>query len=431
MQIQFTGAARRWLFFLGVFLIAAVIAIFALKNGVAETDALSTEPEKWLRAAQLEPGNADNWYRLGRYRQLDFEHSDLPLAISYFRRAVAIDPGTAIYWLDLSGAEEMQGDMVEARRTLEKALSVYPASAEVAWRYGNFLLRQGEMGPAYAQIHRAVAADSKLAALAISRCWRSDHDIERILNEALPATSSVYWPALRFLVSEGELDAALSVWKRLQALHPNDPLSWSFALLDPLIERGRIDDAVAVWKQALALAGLRELYSSPSLVWDGGFESDFTDGGFGWQHKNAEGFIIDFDTETRRSGARSLRVSFDGSQNIAFVNAWQLVAVQPNTHYRFAGYLRTQDISTDTGMHLAITFSRNPEQSYLLTPNETGSKPWTLEELDFTTGPQTRVIHVMLARQPSLKFDNKLRGTVWVDDVSLVPLAQEPWRSPR
>jgi hypothetical protein len=56
----------------------------------------------------------------------------------------------------------------------------------------------------------------------------------------------------------------------------------------------------------------------------------------------------------------------------------------------------------------------------VLTPNETGTLPWTLEQVDFTTGPQTHLILIRLARRPSGRLDNKLRGTVWIDDVSIV-----------
>jgi hypothetical protein len=42
-----------------------------------------------------------------------------------------------------------------------------------------------------------------------------------------------------------------------------------------------------------------------------------------------------------------------------------------------------------------------------------------LVESDFVTSPETRVVRITLRRVPSWKFDNKLGGTVWVDDVSL------------
>jgi len=65
---------------------AGVMSYAAARHGMAEHLAASENPDQWLRAAQMEPSNAENWYRLGRYRQLDFEHSDVPLAITYYQR---------------------------------------------------------------------------------------------------------------------------------------------------------------------------------------------------------------------------------------------------------------------------------------------------------------------------------------------------------
>ena len=42
--------------------------------------------------------------------------------------------------------------------------------------------------------------------------------------------------------------------------------------------------------------------------------------------------------------------------------------------------------------------------------------------MDFTTGPNTHIVQISLNRNPSEKFDNKLAGTIWLDDVSLTPL---------
>ena len=429
MENEPSYPAWRWLLLFGTLLVAATLAVPSGKNWLAEKWARSPQPENWLRAAQLESGNAEHWYRLGRYRQLDFEHMDPALAIFYYRRALAIDRRSATFWMDLAGAYETAGDTAQAHVAFETAKSVYPISGEVAWRYGNFLLRQGQLPEAFAEIRRAVTTDHKLATLATSRCWRSSRDIERVLDQALPAETPVYLQALDFVVAEREDDAALAVWKRLMALHPSFELGRAFLLIDELIQRDRLDDAKRVWQEALGTAGWSqpELLSG-SLVWDGGFEGNFANGGFGWREKDVEGVTIDFDTEVRHAGTRSLRVTFGGTANVSLEAPYQFVPVEPNRRYRFAAYLRTEGISTDSGVRFWIFDPKRPGYLNVLTPSLIGSQPWALDELDFTTGPHTRVIEIALRRLPSQKFDNKIQGTVWVDEVSLIPLAQEAAR---
>ena len=424
MQIHFANAAQRWAFLAAVFLVAAALAFLAGKDALAEHYAHSANAEDWLRAARLEPGNASHWARLARYRHLDFERADVPQAIRYYLRALAIDPRAAYTWTDLAGAYELAGDLPRAREAFETAEAAYPISAEVAWRYGNFLLRQEQIPQAFAEIRRGVTTDPRLAKLAISRCWRATRDIHLILERALPPGAEVYQAALDYLVSEHETDAALVAWQRLLALEHSVELPRAFPLLDELIQNARTEDARRVWKQALAAAGLP---AGGSLVWDGGFEGPFTNGGFGWRQYNLAGVSFDFDTEKRHSGSRSLRVTFDGSANLDFQHVEQFVPVQPNTRYRFAAHLRTDGITTDSGVRFAI-FPRGPGEKALLTPNLIGTQPWALDETEFTTGPQTRLVEILLRRMPSQKFDNRIQGTVWVDDVLLTPAPPGPGR---
>ena len=52
----------------------------------------------------------------------------------------------------------------------------------------------------------------------------------------------------------------------------------------------------------------------------------------------------------------------------------------------------------------------------------TGSMPWSLVERDLTVPPQTRLLQIQVVRQASMRFDNKVGGTAWIDDLRLEPL---------
>ncbi len=133
---------------------------------------------------------------------------------------------------------------------------------------------------------------------------------------------------------------------------------------------------------------------------------------------------MDLDEETVHSGSRALRVTFDGSQNVDFANLWQYVVVQPNTRYSFSAYLRAEDLTTDSGIRFEISDVNHPANLHVFTPGALGTQPWALDEVAFTTGPATRLLQVALRRTPSTMLANKIRGTAWVDDVSLVPVPQ-------
>ncbi len=409
---------------------AAAIAILAAvwfcyaggKHALASHYAGPSNLDGLKRASLIEPDNAEIWYRLGRLRQLDFDNADIPMAISYYQRAEKLNPRSPYYKIDLASAYEMAGNMGEADSEFRAARAAYPISAEVSWKYGNFLLRQSRLPEAYAEIHHAVVVDPNLIPLAVSRVWHSDPDVHLLLDQVLPDTAEAYLAALAYLADEQEAKAALGMWQRLIAKNPHTDPKLSYKLTDMLVAQERFEEAGAVWRQAIATdSGSTPAYSGNSLVYDGGFERDISGGGFGWRESDVEGGDFDFDTDTKHSGSRAARLTFDGTKNLSYENLFQNVLVSPGTRYRFQGFIRTDQISTESGMRFEIVDPKDQQQVDVFTPNETGTLPWTLEQVNFTTGPKTHMIVIRLVRKPSVRLDNQLRGTVWIDDISLVP----------
>jgi tetratricopeptide (TPR) repeat protein len=421
------NSAARW-FGVAAAIAAAIWFSYAgVKHAVAGHYAASADSDDWLRAAQIEPGDAEHWYQLGRFRQLDFDHTDLPLALTYYRRAASLNPYSPFYKLDLAGTLEMSGEFAEADKEFRAAQDAYPISPEVSWKYGNFLLRQQRLPEAYAEIHRAVMVDPKLIPLAVSRAWRSDPDVHVLLDQILPDTPAADWGAIAFLSDAQEPAAGLAVWSRLVEKKPAVEWKTVFAFLDMMVAQERYEDAGSVWRQALSLAGSSApSQDARSLVFDGGFEKDLSGGGFGWQQTDVSGASFDFDNEVKHSGERSARIAFDGTENLNYGYLYQQVLVTPGTRYRFDGYLRTDQISTDSGVRFEIYDPKDQKSLDILTPNEHGTQPWTLEEADFITGAQTHLIRVRVFRAPSARLDNKINGTAWVDDVEIYPAGPKP-----
>jgi tetratricopeptide (TPR) repeat protein len=409
-------------------IVALAVCLFALlfyqsgKLWLADRDTRSNSLAKLERGAALEPGNADAWDALGRFRQLDFTDPDPSGALLDYQRAVQANPLSAHHWMNLAQAYEANGDIARARDAFQQARSVYPLSAEVSWNYGNFLLRQDQSSAGYAEIQHAVRSDPKLLTLAISRTWRSSRDINILLDQVLPVDSDAYLLALDYFASTRQMDPALVVWQRLVAIGKPIVLSKSFPFLDELINEDRSRDAQHVWSDALSMAGLN--HDDPlnhSLIWNGNFAQDFFDGGLGWRWRAPIGADFAFDTVPPTYGVRSTQIFFGGGNNTELTEPKQYVAVQPNQSYRFHAYLRTESISTEMGMRFLITDPNHLNAVRVITENLTGSHPWTAVDADVVASPQTHFLLVQLHREQSRMFDNKLSGTVWIADVTLTP----------
>ena len=420
MSAKLNHPLQRWIVLSFAAIVSTLITFAAIP--IWRADALSSQHTEsgWTRAAELESGNGEYWYDLGVFHRLDFDHADLRKSIAELRRALADDPRSAYYWADLGDTFEAIGDADAARDAFQNAQRSFPASGEVHWRFGNFLLRQGENRSAFAEIHSALVSDPRLTELAVSRIWRATNDEHALLDSVLPNTDAALTKALEYFGNAGETDAAIAAWRKIVAAQRPEPVKLSFTLIDLLANHQRSSDATKVWSEALRLSGGRSP-AGESLIFDGGFEGDSANGGLDWRMQPEKGFAYEYDATTFHSGKRALRIDFDGSQNVDFQQIWQRVPVKPSTRYQFSAWLRTTAISTDSGIRFEIRQDGKSAPAFLL-DSLTGDREWTAEQTQFTTAPDTTFLVVIVRRTLSKKFDNQISGTAWIDDVSLLPV---------
>src|SRR5467141_4475250 len=283
MILRLSNSAHRGILVCAAFALAITLSYSSIRNARAFHFAALQTVEGIEHATHLEADNARNWYLLGRYWQYNLENPDVRRAIRSYLSALSLNPASSEIWLDLASAYESEANLVAARDAFLHAKKVYPLSAEVSWRYGNFLLRQGELESAFAEMRRAVEVDPKRAAEAFSRSLRVGPNIETTIDRVLPPISDAYLDVIRDQTADRHTDNALKVWDRLASLRPRISIYDSFPLVGALMLEKRIAEASRVWDQAVLFSGLTDLPSPQgSVLWDGGFESSVKDGGFSW-----------------------------------------------------------------------------------------------------------------------------------------------------
>jgi hypothetical protein len=427
MILRLSNTAQRGTLVFVALLFALFLSYFGIRNARADHFAGSQSRQGFERATQLEPGNARNWYLLARYRQFDLEDSDPQQAIRSYRVAVSIDPHSPENWLGLASAYESVGDISPARDAYLQARKAYPLSAEVSWQYGNFLLRQGELKAAFAEMRRAVEADPKRGAEAFSRSIRAEPEVDLVLDRVLPPIRDVYVDVIWDQVNDGHTENALKAWDHLAVIHPSLPLQDVLTLMGSLLAKKQFTEAQRVWNQAVVFAGMADLQGPPgSVLWDGGFESGVTDVGFSWiisQHSSS--VQVGFDAAEKHSGKHSLRLTFDGKSNVNFNGVCHYVPVRPSTPYRFSAWLHTRQLTTDQGIRFQLHSLGVQDTTLLVTPDVHGSQPWTQIDVPWTSGIDVQELQVCVVRFPSDQTENRIQGAAWVDDVALVPVSAE------
>jgi Flp pilus assembly protein TadD len=377
-------------------------------------------------AVRLEPGDFSNWYLLGRYGQYSLDEPDLSGSITNFRHALSLNPRAADVWLDLAAVYEAQGNISGAQEAFVQARHAYPISAAVAWQYGNFLLRQGKVSDAFAEIRRATYTEPKRSAEAFSRCWRVNPDPLAVVEAVIPPDRDAYLVVIRQLASANQIAAAEGVWQRLLSVSPRMNPSDAIFFADALIQRGEIAKARQVWDQAAQLSAIALTDPADSVLWDGGFESGVRGGGFAWAFPaGSAGVQAAFDTRQKHSGKQSLRLFFDGKHNANYDGVCNNLAVQPDTTYRFTAWLRAQSLTTDEGVRFRLqSWSDRGTYSYFDSQDTRGTQPWTPMEMSWTSPKDVQRARMCISRTASRGMNPYIQGTVWIDDIALVPVGK-------
>ena len=402
------------------FLCAVALSFFGIRAALA-TYYVSLNTRAGIETAvRLEPHDPDKWYFLGRYWQYSLVEPDTGQAIRAYRTSLSLNPHSANTWLELASAYETDGDIDAARKANLEAKNVYPASAEVLWRYGNFLLRQNELESAFAEIHRAIEEDPKFGAEAVRVCRHAESDFNRILDRILPPIAEAYLNAVWELTEEGDTKDALKVWSKLVALHPRLHELEVAHFVGGLLREQQTVDAGRVWGQAITLMDLPKMDDPPgSLIWDGGFETDVTDVDLAWRIEPHRSVIISYDQNVKHSGLRALRLDIDQKDISGFVGVCQRVIVEPKTAYEFSAWLRTRDLAKEGGIFFRLATPGLQASPLFETTKLRGTNEWTKISMPWTSPDESHLAQVCLAR--SREYDPG-HGIAWVDDVSLLKL---------
>ena len=427
MNFALTSPRKRLLIVIFSLALASFLSYFGVRDAIATYYLNLDTRAGYERAAALEPANARNWFLLGRSYLYDFEQPDPQRAVLSLRKAVALDPYSAEALLDLATAYDGQGDTADARQTFLAAQHVYPLSADVAWSYGNFLLRQDQQDAAFREIRKAVELEPTRAAEAFSRALRAQPDPNVVLDKAVPQSAAVYLPILRLLSDVRDLDNAQIVWSRLIALRHTEPMSEMVFYINALMQQRRVADATRAWNEA---ASIMQNPPPPdpagSLLWDGGFESGYAGGGFSWHFSPATSDVqISFDQSEKHSGERSLRILFNGHRNISFEDACHDIAPEPGKKYLLSAWVKTQSLTSSEGVRLQIFVYSATGADKVTTEEVRGTQAWKQIQLAWVAPPGVGFGSVCVKRNMSDMPESDIQGAAWLDDISMVPVNED------
>ena len=414
----------------------------AARQGIAAWYFRQASPQAIQSAIKWDPQNPEYYDALATLTHLYAAGGNSPEVVRLSEKATALSPYNAFYWADLGAAYEWSGRNDDALRAFARSHALFPNSPEINWKLANFYVRTGKILDALRTLKGVLLEDPSKERQVFSLAANATADNQEILREMFPPSAPMLLDYLDFQIETNRMDPAAQTWATLLELKsPFDPAR-ALPYLDALIQHEHLDHLTEAWV-ALSTRFPQEIAareSKPNLITNGDFSFAPLNGGFDWRVIPVQGAAVTVDapagvdTSTGVDASKSLRINFDGTQNLDYAHVLQYVLVTPNTSYKFSAYMRAQGITTDSGPRFILqdaydpatlvdvsSEAANPVRFSISTENLTGTSDWSPHQLEFKTTGNTRLLIVKLARPPSHKFDNKLAGTVWIARVSLLP----------
>jgi hypothetical protein len=348
--------------------------------------------------------------------------------LKQLHRATELNPYAARYWSDLSWVCELAGDTACATNGVEQAVRLNPMTPQVRWVAANTYLRSRQDESAMAEFRHLLELDPAYAPATFHLCLGSLRNPQLILDKVVPpvknpALKLAYLNVLSQSEMEGADDLAQQVWSKTVAEGTAFPLPSATPYIEHLLHYGQVEQAQSAWRdlEKLGVVARAGHDQEGNLVYNGNFDHMPLNTGFDWRTLPAPYLALDFSDSTAHSGKACLRVDFTVKRNEEYRPLFQMVPVAPNQAYVLTAYVRSQELTSDSGPRLQVVDPIHSNGPNAMSETTVGTTPWHQISLDFCTGPDTKLVELYILRVRGRTYPTEITGSFWLDSVALKP----------
>jgi hypothetical protein len=362
------------------------------------------------------------WQRGGVYftaANEDLMDERLSIALDDLRRAARMSPEDYRVWLSLGRVLDRTGSAAEARAALDRALQLAPKHFEPRWALGNHLLREGDRDASFAQMRLALANRPAALPIVFDYAWAVYQGDGQAIAEALAPPAEVKAQMISLLISRGEVEEGLSLWREMDSPGLKDVQR----VAESLINAGRFAAAYDIWSKA----GIPDRPSADahSLLANSSFERTFAAESktpfYAWRTSRPAGVRVTLDLKERVAGEQSLRASFNVEQNAAIVLAAQTVPAKPKKRYCLSFFVMTEELESLSTPLVEIYDSADMKRARAATaPFPTRDNKWAEYTISLDTVADTEALTIRLLRPPCAESPCPISGRLWFDDFKLL-----------
>ncbi|MEY6431478.1 hypothetical protein ABC977_03545 [Thioalkalicoccus limnaeus] len=351
---------------------------------------------------------------------------------------------------------ELPDDPVAARRRLEEVYRQNPVNPRPLLALARFAQADGDLDLADALVRQAIRLAPASPAIRNEAAvyWATRGDLARAVRhwslavEADPARRQAVFAVLLTLLEEPETRYAIRPlaldpppwWEaffaqvarraisvetvralyglRREALRMPPSSAEREAYVARLQRDGLIAEAYLVWVNGLTESQRRHL----GLLFDGGFELEPTQSGFGWQTPRSARVEVRFAPTYGVEGARALQLRFRQREQ-AYRHLYQTLFLDPG-YYRVSGQVRLDSLTTIGGLRWQLDCVQPSRTRLGESERFLGSGDWRTFSFELAVPDGCGLQEIRLVSTGRRPFEHRLDGDVWFDGMSLRRVSQ-------
>jgi tetratricopeptide (TPR) repeat protein len=328
--------------------------------------------------------------------------------------ATSLRPKDDYLWLELGLLKDELEDSQGALAAFNQAVRFAPYYGHTHWQRGNLLLRMGRYQEAFADLRQAAASNRDYLPNLIDLAWtvsRGDPRTTALLAEINDDRTRIAFA--RFLARQGKPAEALEEYRLAASVSEESQRD----LMRQLIGAKAFREAFEIWTRSVGVNTNRL-----PVVYDGGFEGPLSldEVGFGWRvPRESDGISMSLDATLQQTGAKSLRLQFNGNSTPGGLLLSQIIVVKAQQRYRVNFAVSTKDIVTGG---LPMITSTDAASGQLLGKSANfpqATNTWQVMSFEFTTLPKTDAVILSLQRNSCSSAPCPIFGFVWLDSISI------------
>ncbi|MDH3494715.1 MAG: carbohydrate binding domain-containing protein [Acidobacteriota bacterium] len=333
-----------------------------------------------------------------------------------FETVIRLSPYDYRWWVQMGRAFEQADKLEQAAAAFDYANRMAPNYVLPKWQSGNFYLRQGDETKALEYFKVTATRDALYREQVFFIVWDYyDQNTEK-LESIVGDDPAVLAGLARFYASKGMPRESVRAWNRLSKSEQAANAGVARLVSQAFYDKGFFASSIK-FRNELGI----EKGAAVGKIHNGGFEDEMLSGPevlYSWRINRIDGMRVQTNSFKKRTGKRSLEVSFAGYDKPAIYNIFQTVAVEPGATYKVSFALKTEKLVAQGAPVVEVA---NPMDGRVLATSKAfpgGTNDWEIYSLEFRVPEDAEGVNIRTAREYCGE-GCYLKGTFWYDDFQL------------